>query len=270
MTAQNAYWCSTTSLPCACGALPVDVILCVPTAITLSGLGFIDATLTGVVQKLPPCGSCALYNYTFSYDDALLVDPLTLITSAEISGVICRDCMTRWAEGLLPSCLSFGSEVFEGNSTISAGSLNIDETIESGTFTLSIENTSLCSNLSLSLGLFYFVELDTLGVDYQGTGEVNIMCEFQQDGGGYNPVFTTGAFMESMYSPNSLFSVKKSVEKSFTINLILAPQQILVLDTKMSLTFSNINGDLAPTAELAFSNFVCAAKGIGIIVPNNI
>lgn len=98
MTAQNAYWCSTKKISCADEALPRPVILCVPTSINLAGQPYIFATLTAVSTS---CGGCSLvYSYTFSYDDEQMVDPTAILTSAEISGVICEDCLTSWIEAL--------------------------------------------------------------------------------------------------------------------------------------------------------------------------
>lgn len=94
MTTQSVTYCTRIKLDCC----PItEVVLCVPTVVTVSGLGFIDASLTVFEVSGLSCSNSS-YQYTFEYDDAQLISPGTPLTGVEISGVICSDCLTRWIE----------------------------------------------------------------------------------------------------------------------------------------------------------------------------
>lgn len=85
--------------------IPADVALCVPStkvAPHLCGDGpaeqtydyrYINATLTEVLNQCP----VNLYQYTFCFDDEQILDGQTLLGS-DITGVVCKDCLTKWVE----------------------------------------------------------------------------------------------------------------------------------------------------------------------------
>lgn len=57
----------------------------------------IEATLTKSWRDgLSGCNP--VYRYLFQYDETNLIDPVTPLTTAEISGVFCKGCLTSWIE----------------------------------------------------------------------------------------------------------------------------------------------------------------------------
>lgn len=91
MTTQQVTYCTLKKLYCC----PIqEVILCVPTVVTANESGFMDATMIAVTNTTV-CGQCK-YTYTFEYDDEQLANPATPLVGAEISGVICKDCLIDW------------------------------------------------------------------------------------------------------------------------------------------------------------------------------
>lgn len=94
MTTQTLTYCTTKKLDCC----PItEVVICVPTVVVTSGLGFLNATMTDFAQTGVSCGN-QYYTYTFEYDDSQLVTPETPLISSEVSGVICKGCFTSWIE----------------------------------------------------------------------------------------------------------------------------------------------------------------------------
>lgn len=95
-----------------CGTLPAEIIICVPPELTESGLNTIDAVL--FAERCVGSGCRNTYIYTIQIDDALLAPNVTL-SGAEITGIICRDCLTDYIDnnsGGTPSAGSCYSELF--------------------------------------------------------------------------------------------------------------------------------------------------------------
>lgn len=105
---KSVVWVSCKLLSCA-GAQNPAVIICLtdpfltapygcPDSEQVSPFAFhtIDGTLTKVIREQDGCNIC--YKYVISYDEAQLNDPDTALLSSQISGVICRDCLTTWVE----------------------------------------------------------------------------------------------------------------------------------------------------------------------------
>ena len=111
MATQTLTYCTTTKLGCC---PETEVIICVPTVLVVSGLGFLDATMTGFEQTGVSCGN-TYYTYTFEYDDTQLVTPETPLVGSEVSGIICRDCLTRWVEESAPYALTGWATDEDGN-----------------------------------------------------------------------------------------------------------------------------------------------------------
>lgn len=100
---RTVEWSSPIVLACS-SCLPSDVILCVPGELLLQSIPeyeitTIDASLTAV-KKMTSCDCAGLYRYTFEYDDALFLEGTELICS-DITGAICKGCLTKWIEDQL-------------------------------------------------------------------------------------------------------------------------------------------------------------------------
>lgn len=85
-----------------CGCPPVDVILCVDSTKTVGGVGFMSARLIDMTCGNSSCGH-TLYSYTFTYDEALLLDPNVDLQSCDITGVFCDGCMVAYVRWLQTS-----------------------------------------------------------------------------------------------------------------------------------------------------------------------
>lgn len=96
MATQTVEYLSSTKL--CCGTLPVDVILCVPTTVTLLGVAYVEAQLTA--QSCYKTGCTTSYLQTFTIDDSQLAEDITL-SGSEITGVFCKGCVTTWVEDLV-------------------------------------------------------------------------------------------------------------------------------------------------------------------------
>jgi hypothetical protein len=97
---RTVEWSSSVYLACST-CLPSDVILCVrgellPQSIEGYELTTIDASLTAA-SKMTSCDCAGLYRYTIEYDDALVLEGVELICS-DITGVVCKGCLTKWIE----------------------------------------------------------------------------------------------------------------------------------------------------------------------------
>lgn len=87
-----------------CGdCVPASAILCVPPEIleptdAAATDGFLNATVTFASFGVESCGG-TLYHYRFEYDDADLIEGVTLLTS-QINGAFCSDCFVEWITSL--------------------------------------------------------------------------------------------------------------------------------------------------------------------------
>jgi len=73
-----------------------DVIICISPTKTESGLGFIEGKLVSTDGTLNN-----EYVYGFTYDAAQLADPSGMLISCDISGVVCKGCVTTYLDSLL-------------------------------------------------------------------------------------------------------------------------------------------------------------------------
>jgi len=92
-----AIMCLSPSLsgggsPCI-GAPPLPVI----SSIVASGAPYLDVSILSVAQSGVTCGNQA-YVYTIQYDETQLIDPETPIKQSDISGLICRNCLTEYID----------------------------------------------------------------------------------------------------------------------------------------------------------------------------
>lgn len=98
---KTVVFSQTGYLSCSCDAENV-VVLCLTDASLVATPGL--STIEGHILKVwktttPSCGRvCVTYNYAVEYDEAQLADPDTALTSAEIQGAFCKNCLTTWVE----------------------------------------------------------------------------------------------------------------------------------------------------------------------------
>lgn len=86
---------STQVLECQCDSA---VIFCVSASLTASGKPFIDGTLVSTsLSGMITCGK-QIYAYQLEYDPQLLADPTHILTASEITGIICRGCLTQYID----------------------------------------------------------------------------------------------------------------------------------------------------------------------------
>jgi len=92
MTEKCVNFYSVNKISCP-DCLPADAILCLPSELTISELGFISVTVENRSVVNQACGP--INQYLIKYDDADLVEG-TILTSSYIEGVFCKDCLTDW------------------------------------------------------------------------------------------------------------------------------------------------------------------------------
>lgn len=90
---------SYANLSCKCEE--TGVIICVSTSLTCNSAPFIEGTLVSTTSSLNVC-NCRLYSYYISYDSAQLLDPTIPLTSCDITGVVCRGCLTQYIDWKAP------------------------------------------------------------------------------------------------------------------------------------------------------------------------
>lgn len=98
---------TSNALAC-CDSVPPTVILCLASDSLLPPFPcgeeegtYPQSTLEGTLVKgWKTHGECEtrVYSYAIEYDETLLADPTVPLTTADISGVFCKDCKTTWIE----------------------------------------------------------------------------------------------------------------------------------------------------------------------------
>lgn len=169
MSEATVIYCTTTKLDC--GATPANVILCVPSSLIVNDRPTIEATLISSSYGNETCGG-VLYNYTFTYDDAVLLNPDEPLVSSQINGVICNGCLISWVESVVGDNSYIitnedGSQIFvSGDGTeypINTASINVTDT-SSIDFTLISGLLSAVSKISVTAGNILTVNADGLYV----------------------------------------------------------------------------------------------------------
>lgn len=96
---KSVVYLTCTKLPCI-GTSQANVVICIKDTIELvSGLNNLPAFLLVSTEIHDDCNVCNSYwRYTLSYDENLLEDPETLLTSDDITGLFCKTCFTDWIE----------------------------------------------------------------------------------------------------------------------------------------------------------------------------
>lgn len=105
---RSVLWTTCQRLSCSNAETPTVVICLNDTGVILSPdclngtpesfeYTTIEATLTKSWRD-GSVGCNPLYRYLFQYDETNLVDPTTLLVTADIAGVFCKGCFTTWIE----------------------------------------------------------------------------------------------------------------------------------------------------------------------------
>ncbi len=90
---------TSSNLSCRCaGGL---VVLCLDPARTCNGAPFIDAVLESHLVGRDICGHTQ-YTYYLVYDNAALRNPALPLMSSEITGALCRGCLTKYIDWKAP------------------------------------------------------------------------------------------------------------------------------------------------------------------------
>lgn len=169
MSEQTVVYCTTNQLDCGC--VPVDVILCVPSSLIVNSKPTIDAVLTGSSYGNQTCGG-VLYNYTFTYDDEVLLNPDEPLLGSQINGVICNGCLISWVQSVVGDNSYIitnedGSQIFvSGDGTqypINTAAVNVDDT-SSIDLTLISGLLSAVAKISVTAGNILTINSDGLYV----------------------------------------------------------------------------------------------------------
>lgn len=104
MTVKTLNYTMTELLDCVCGS---DVIICVTGIAMWSDRPYLPGTILSVVQSGTYCGQKA-YRYSISYESDWLLDPTQSLTTANITGIICKGCLTTYVESLISGVLAGG------------------------------------------------------------------------------------------------------------------------------------------------------------------
>lgn len=108
---KTVVYKSVNKLDCACDCATdaIQVIICLPESLTLGATGYIPAeivstTLTG------QCHSQQVYSYYLQYNESLLADSSYSLKNADITGVICKGCLTDYIESFSNAAACFSCE----------------------------------------------------------------------------------------------------------------------------------------------------------------
>jgi hypothetical protein len=99
---QTIAYITKLRLSCADCDLPADIVICIIPGLAAAGptIEFINAQLVSYTKNRNSCGTM-FYRYVFEYDDEQLLIPEAGITEENITGVICKGCLTKWLESLI-------------------------------------------------------------------------------------------------------------------------------------------------------------------------
>lgn len=93
---KSVVYLTCTKLPCV-GTSQAPVVLCISDTIELvSGNHTLPGFLLVSSELSDDCSCQPYWRYTISYDEELLSDPDTPLTSADITNLFCETCFTDW------------------------------------------------------------------------------------------------------------------------------------------------------------------------------
>lgn len=85
---------SSKLLDCACTP-NAPAIACVPSYLTGSGAPFLDVTILSATESGNMCGVQG-YVYSLWYNEADLIDPGLSLTTSDMTGLFCKDCLVEY------------------------------------------------------------------------------------------------------------------------------------------------------------------------------
>jgi hypothetical protein len=91
---KSVSYTSNNKLSCGCNAA---VIVCLDDALTAANAPFIEGTLAFSDSVINSCGRTT-YRYAVTYDEGQLLDPEYSLLEADVTGVVCRGCLTSYID----------------------------------------------------------------------------------------------------------------------------------------------------------------------------
>lgn len=93
---KSVSYTTYTKLNCECAA---SIIICVNGDLTANSAPYIDGNLSFVESVFDSCGRTK-YRYAITYNEGVLLDPDYSLVEGDISGIVCRSCLTRYIDYL--------------------------------------------------------------------------------------------------------------------------------------------------------------------------
>lgn len=131
-------------LDCVCGS---EVIICIDGISTWFNRPYVIGTILSVVQSGTYCNQ-KTYRYSLSYDSDAFLDPSDTLTTANITGVVCKDCLTTYIESLVSEVVSGGYWAEVGAEIQLAAPFSADDIVVSGSDITALSFISL-TNISI-------------------------------------------------------------------------------------------------------------------------
>lgn len=97
-TTKTVIYKSASLLDCYCGG---NIIICVDPDLTYNCAPYIEGHLDSYVCGADTCGR-RQYTYYISYDSGYLADPTSQLYAIDISGILCRNCLTEYLDYKAP------------------------------------------------------------------------------------------------------------------------------------------------------------------------
>lgn len=94
---KSVSYTSSNKLSCGCNAA---VIICLDSDLTASGAPYIEGTVAFSESVINSCGRTS-YLYAVTYNEGQLADPEYSLVEADISGIVCRGCLTTYIDYLI-------------------------------------------------------------------------------------------------------------------------------------------------------------------------
>lgn len=104
MPTKSIVYSSTELLDCVCGS---DIIICIQDIDTFYSRPYVPGTILSVVQSGTYCG-VKTYKYTLSYNSDWFIDATQSLTTANITGLVCKNCLTTYVESLVSEVVAGG------------------------------------------------------------------------------------------------------------------------------------------------------------------
>lgn len=104
---KTVIYKSDKHLDCECDA---EIIICLSASLTAANLPYIAGTLTHTATSgISVCGN-QIYSYYLNYDENLLLNPAYSLVASDITGILCKGCLTSWIESFVNSETCYSCE----------------------------------------------------------------------------------------------------------------------------------------------------------------